>query len=395
MTQNEKINQFIKTHSQSLHNFLGKLIQIKSPSAGEKEAAKITAEQMRSLGYSSVRTDSVGNVLGELGQGEKILLLSAHLDTAGVASAGAWSFEPYGGKIIDGKICGRGAGDNKGALAAMLYAAKIWQELFPKADYKVIVAGTVLEEDADGYGMQALLEELPSKPSLVMIGKPTAGAIHRGHRGRMEVRIVVNGESCHASTPEKGKNALYAAAHTLLSLEKLAGQLPEDAFLGKASLAATMLEVQPGKFNLVPGKVIICVDRRLTAGETKESALEGIKTALNNPQIEVSCLVYNNKAWTGKTIELEKYFPSWVIPENHPAIKAALEAGNLALGKKLKVSKWTVSTDGVGSMGRHSIPTLGYGPGERRAVDDHLTLEELNDALKFYALFCYTAGKGL
>lgn len=390
MNYTESLNKFIAAHEKNLLDFLKELISIKSPSTEEKGAAECTAKEMKKLGYEKIRFDSAGNVIGELGRGEKCLLLSAHLDTAGVANPSVWSVDPYSGEIKDGKIFGRGAGDNKGALSAMVYAGKLWKELHPDADYKVAVAGTVLEEDADGYGMQALIEELGQKPSFVLVGKPSNGAINRGHRGRMEVRISVKGEGCHASTPEKGKNALYIAAKVLNALENSADNLPADPFLGKASLAATLLDVKPGKFNMVPDNVVICVDRRITAGETYESVIEGFKKALPFPEVEVSCFLYKNKTWTNKSIELEKYFPSWVLPEDHPLVKAALDAGREALNKDLPVGKWTVSTDGVGSMGRHKIPTIGYGPGERRAVDDHIKTTELLDALRFYAEFCHS-----
>ncbi|MDQ7823998.1 MAG: YgeY family selenium metabolism-linked hydrolase [Candidatus Eremiobacteraeota bacterium] len=393
MTMAETVEHFLRNNETSMLDFLRRMIAIKSPSAQEKEMAECVFAEMKKLGYQHVRIDGTGNVIGELGQGEGSMLLSAHMDTAGVADPSQWSHPPYEGKIDGGRIYGRGAGDNKGALAAMVYGAKLWSEIHGMPGHRVLVGATVLEEDADGYGMQALLDELPRKPALVMVGKPTNGSLFRGHRGRMEVRIDIRGKGCHASTPEKGDNALYTAARVLAALEDLAGKLPDDPFLGKASLAATVLEVSPGKFNMVPDEVMICVDRRLTAGETIDSALEGIRGAMPFPGVKVSCHLYQNKAWTGKSIELEKYFPSWVLPEEHPAVKAAIEAGSSSLGRPLSVGKWTVSTDGVGSMGRHGIPTVGYGPGERRVIDDHQEIGALLDAVKYYGAFCSAAGK--
>lgn len=393
MMKTESVEKYLEKNEAPMLHFLKRMIALRSPSAGEKEVAECVAAEMKRLGYLNVRFDGVGNVTGDLGAGERSVLMSAHMDTAGVADESVWKHPPYEGKADGGKIYGRGAGDNKGALAAMIYGAKLWNEIHGDAKHRVIVGATVLEEDADGYGMQALLDELPAKPGAVMVGKPTGGKIFRGHRGRMEIRIDVKGHGCHASTPEKGENALYRAARVLMALEELSGKLPDDSFLGHASLAATVLQVSPGKFNMVPDEVTICVDRRLTAGETMDSALGGIRHAMPYPDVRVSCFTYQNHAWTGRTIELEKYFPSWVLDEGHPLVGAALEAGREALGKNLEVGKWTVSTDGVGSMGRHGIPTIGYGPGERRVVDDHQVVAELVDAVKFYASFCSSAGR--
>lgn len=393
MFDRDYAEKFINQNKDDMLKFLKDMIGLKSPSLAEKEVAGRVFEEMERLGAKNVHYDKAGNVLGEFGQGARCILLSSHMDAAGVADADKWTHEPYSGDIADGKIWGRGAGDNKGALAAMLYGAKLWSLMEPDAGYRVIVGGTVLEEDADGCGMKILLDELAVKPEFVMVGKPTGGAIHRGHRGRMEVRIDIKGESCHASTPEKGENALYIAADVLLALKELAGRLKSDPFLGKASLAATMLDVSPNKFNTVPGEVVICVDRRLTAGENYESALQEIREALPFPGVTVGCFLYKNKAWTGFDVEVEKYFPSWVIPEDHPAVKAAVRAGKLAFDKELPVDKWTVSTDGVGSMGYHSIPTVGYGPGERRVTDDYQKIDDLLDAVKYYAAFSASAGK--
>ncbi len=389
--EQEKVEQFIREHEKPMLTFLKAMISKASPSAQEREVAHTVSDEMKRLGFDKVRIDSVGNVVGELGKGEACLLLSAHMDAAGVADPSAWKHEPYGGEVHDGNIWGRGAGDNKGALATMIYGARLWSMLNPDAGYRVLVGATVLEEDADGYGMEAMLEELSPRPKAVMIGKPTKGGIFRGHRGRMEVKIEVPGKGCHASTPEKGENALYKAARVLTALEGLASKLPTDSFLGPASLAATTVDVSPGKFNMVPDKVIICVDRRLTAGETLDSALDGIRAVMPFNDIEVSCLIYHNKAWTGQAIELSKYFPSWVLPADHPLISAAIEAGKVSLGRDLQVDRWTVSTDGVGSMGRHGIPTVGYGPGERRVLDDHQALSDLQDAVKYYSAFCKSA----
>jgi len=389
--EHEKVDQYIRDNEKPLLDFLKTIISKASPSAQEGDVAHAVSDEMKRLGFGNVHVDSVGNVVGELGKGEACILLSSHMDAAGVADPSAWKHDPYGGGVHGGSVWGRGAGDNKGALAAMIYGAKLWSELNADSGYRVLVGATVLEEDADGYGMEAMIEELSPRPKAVMIGKPTKGGIFRGHRGRMEVKIEVPGKGCHASTPEKGDNALYKAARVLTALEDLAGKLPTDSFLGTASLAATTLEVLPGKFNMVPDKVVICVDRRLTAGETLDSALDGIRAAMPYKDVTVSCFLYHNKAWTGKSIELSKYFPSWVLAADHPLIAAALEAGKMALGRELEVDRWTVSTDGVGSMGRHGIPTVGYGPGERRVVDDHQKLSDLSDAVKYYCAFCSSA----
>lgn len=379
--------QFVNRNQEAMLRFLSELIAIHSPSGQEGLAAQRVCAEMEALGYDSVAVDGVGNVLGTMGNGPGLVILSAHLDTAGVADPAAWSQDPYGGALVEGRIYGRGAGDNKGPLAAMVYAGVLARELGLPPDLRLMVAGTVLEEDCDGYGMQYLVEHLDTPPLVVMVAKPTEGRVHRGHRGRMEIRIDIEGKSCHASTPHLGENALYLAAPILSALEQLNVSLKEDAFLGKATLAATRISVKPDSFNSVPGECTICVDRRLTFGETRQSALAEIQAILPPGKAQAGVFHYQKTVWTGEEVSQEKFFPSWSIPEDHWAVQAALAAVKEVTGQAPPVDKWLVSTDGVGSSGRHGIPTVGYAPGQRRPVDDHQEVADLLTAVRVYAAF--------
>ncbi len=214
-TEKQAQIEFLEKNRDAMLRFLADIIAIKSPSGQEGEVAARVRKEMESLGYDQVKIDGVGNVLGSIGDGNRIVVLSAHMDTAGVADPSAWSQDPYRGAVVDGKIYGRGAGDNKGPLAAMVYAGRLLKETGLPKDLRLVVAATVLEEDCDGYGMQYLVEQMKPAPLVVMVAKPSEGRVHRGHRGRMEIRIDLQGKSCHASTPQLGENALYLAAPVL------------------------------------------------------------------------------------------------------------------------------------------------------------------------------------
>ena len=97
---------------------------------------------------------------------------------------------------------------------------------------------------------------------------------------------------------------------------------------------------------------------------------------------EVELLSYEEISWTGERAAQEKYYPTWVLPEEHPLVQGVAEAAELVLGRRPEISRWHFSTNGVATMGRHGIPSVGFAPGreelahtteERVAVSDLLT----------------------
>lgn len=93
-------------------------------------------------------------------------------------------------------------------MASATYAAKMMKDmgLIPEG-YKIMVVGTVQEEDCDGMCWQYIYNKDGIKPEFVISTEPTDGGIYRGHRGRMEIRVDVHGTSCHGSAPDRGDNA--------------------------------------------------------------------------------------------------------------------------------------------------------------------------------------------
>ena len=87
-------------------------------------------------------------------------------------------------------------------------------DLIPEG-YKIMVVGTVQEEDCDGLCWQYIIREDGIRPEFVVSTEPTDGGIYSGHRGRMEIRVDVRGVSCHGSAPERGDNAIYKMADIL------------------------------------------------------------------------------------------------------------------------------------------------------------------------------------
>ena len=110
-------------------------------------------------------------------------------------------------------------------------------------------------------------------------------------------------------------------------------------------------------------------------------------------------LRYDGTAYTGLTLSIDKYFPTWVVPEDHPAVRAGVEAAERALGRTPNVGRWVFSTNGVSSAGRLGIPTIGFGPANEvyaHTADDQCPLDHLPVAAAWYAAFpaAYLAAAG-
>jgi len=249
-----------------------------------------------------------------------------------------------------------------------------------------------MEEDCDGLCWKYIVEEDKIKPDFVISTEPTNLNIYRGHRGRMEIHVHFYGVSSHGSAPERGKNAIYMASKTALEIEKLNDRLKFDEFLGKGSV--TISEIISGTPSLcaVSDYARIHLDRRLTWGETKESAVAEIQELIKGMNAKVEVLDYSEKAYTGLEYGMEKYYPTWKIEEKHEIVQAGVRSFSNLFGKNPKIDKWTFSTNGIMTCGTYGIPTIGFGPGNEvlaHAPDEKVPISDLVAASAFYAAYAY------
>jgi putative selenium metabolism hydrolase len=389
----ERIKVLSKTYEKDMVNFLRDMIRIPSTSCNERGVIQRIKEEMEKVGFDEVIIDKMGNILGRIGNGRTIIAMDAHIDTVDVGDPSLWEVDPFEGDLKDGIIYGRGASDQEGGMASMVYAGKIIKELGLLEDYTLYVTGTVMEEDCDGLCWQYIIEQDKIKPDYVVITEPTNLNIYRGHRGRMEMIVTTKGLSCHGSAPERGINAIYKMMPIIKGIEKLNDNLKNDPFLGKGSVTVTQIFFKSPSQCAVPDECTIQLDRRLTYGETMESAVEEIKNLEGAEEAIVEVLTYAQPSYTGLVYPTEKYYPTWAIPEEHVLVQAAVEAYEKVFEKAPKVDKWTFSTNGVSTMGRFNIPTIGFGPANEiyaHSPKDQIPVEHLVEACKFYAAFPLT-----
>lgn len=387
-----KIRELSVKYSGYTAENLSAMTRIRSLSAGEKDVATELKKQMEEAGFDEVRIDGLGNVVGRIGNGSKILAFDGHIDTVDTGHLPNWNTDPFSGEIRDGFVHGRGTVDQKGGPAAFVTAGRILKELGFDRDMTLLFTGTVMEEDCDGLCWKYLVEEENVRPDFVVLTEPTNLNIYRGHRGRMEIHVSFRGVSSHGSAPERGKNAIYMASRAALEIEKLNERLKSDPFLGKGSV--TISEIISGSPSLcaVADYARIHLDRRLTWGETKESAVNEIKEIVKDMDAEVSVLNYEETAWTGKKYGMEKYYPTWKIEEDHHLVVRAQEAFAGIFDREPLTDKWTFSTNGVTINGYYGIPCIGFGPGNEtlaHAPNEKVPVSDLVAASAFYAALAY------
>ncbi len=385
--------------------FLRAMISHPSESCEEKEVVACIKAEMEKLGFDKVEVDGLGNVIGWMGAGEKIIAIDSHVDTVGVGNRDNWTADPYEGYETDEIIYGRGASDQEGGLASAVYGAKIMKDLdlIPEG-YRIMIVGSVQEEDCDGMCWQYIVNKDGIRPEFVISTEPTDGGIYRGQRGRMEIRVDVRGVSCHGSAPERGDNAIYKMADILediralnnngctestaiRGLEKMLDPKYnpdhwEDArFLGRGTCTVSQIYFTSPSRCAVADSCAISIDRRMTAGETWESCLDEIRNLpavrKYGEDVQVSMYMYDRPSWTGEVYETEAYFPTWINRESAAHVKALVDAhkalfGDERIGAPSSMStragrpltdKWTFSTNGVAIQGRYGIPCVGFGPG--------------------------------
>lgn len=392
----KKIAELSEKYSSYTAENLSKLVKIKSLSLGEKEVQHELKRQMEEAGFDEVRIDGLGNVIGRIGKGKKILAIDGHMDTVDIGRIENWTFDPLGGEIKDGFVHGRGTVDQKGGPAAFVTTGRILKELGFDKDLTIYFVGSVIEEDCDGLCWKYIIEEEGIKPDFAISTEPTNLNIYRGQRGRMEMHVHFYGVSSHGSAPERGKNAIYMASKVAIEIEKLNERLAYDEFLGKGSV--TISEIVSGSPSLcaVADYARIHLDRRLTWGETKESAVKEVEALLVGLNAKVETLNYSETSFTGLKYGMEKYYPTWKMEENHPFVQTGVKTFEGLFGKKPKIDKWTFSTNGIALNGLHGIPTIGFGPGNEvlaHAPDEKVPISDLVAAAAFYAAFAYEISK--
>lgn len=395
MDQSQVVNRIqtkVEASREAILTFMREICAIPSMESQLKEVGIRIISEMQKLGFDEARFDKMGNVVGRIGNGSKVIVFDSHIDTVGIGDPTVWKWDPFIGKVENGILYARGAVDEKGSTPGMIYGMAIARDLGLLDGWTAYYFGN-MEEWCDGIAPNSFVEVDPKvKPDFVVIGEPTKMKVYRGHKGRVELKVVAKGKSAHAASNQLGDNAIYKLLPVIAAIRDLEPQLGDHPFLGHAKITVSDMLVKTPSLNAVPDEATIFIDRRMTFGETKEKAIEQIRALIpekDKSSISVEELFYDEPSYTGFVFPVDKYFPAWALEEDHPLVKAGQTARQIVGLSGEKPGKWEFSTNGIYWAGKAGIPSIGFGPGDEiyaHSVGECVPLDEVVKATEFYAV---------
>ena len=392
--QNE-IKQKVSENKDQIIKFMRDICAIPSTDSLIGPVGDRIQAEMQKLGFEEARFDLMGNTIGRIGHGPKVLVYDSHIDTVGVGDRDSWQWDPFIGKVENGVLYARGACDEKGSTPGMVYGLAIARDLGLLEGYTAYYFGN-MEEWCDGIGPNAFVEVDPQvKPDFVVIGEPTKMNIYRGHKGRIELKITASGRSAHAAVHYIGDNAVYKMISIINLIRELDRRMRfgqgSHPILGNATIAVTDVEARTNSINAVPNQFSIYLDRRITLNEPHDEVINLIKGLIPDylqSEIIVEELFYDTPSYTGFRFPLNKYFPAWLQEESHPLVQAGLRSIRDLWGEDRPLGTWDFSTNGTYWAGKAGIPSIGFGPGDEvtaHTITENVSLDDVVNATEFYA----------
>ncbi len=383
----------VSAHADTIVRFLREIVAIPSMDSQIGPVGERIQQEMRGLGFDEVWFDTMGNTVGRIGDGPRILVYDSHIDTVGIGDPDEWEWDPFQGKVEDGILYARGACDEKGSTPGMVYGLAIARQLGLLEGWTAYYFGN-MEEWCDGIAPHAFVEHEGIRPDFVVIGEPTRMQVYRGHKGRVEMKVVAKGKSAHAASNHLGDNAIYKVIPVIDAVSRMEPMLGDHPFLGHGKITVTDIHVDTPSINAVPAGCTVYIDRRVTFGETLDAVIEQVRQTI--PQVHrergdvtVEMLHYDEPSYTGFVFPVEKYFPAWLLEEDHPLVQAGQRARRLIGLPDAPTGKWDFSTNGIYWMGKAGIPSIGFGPGDEttaHTVMDSVPLADVVKSTEFYAI---------
>ncbi len=373
-----------------------KLVSVQSYSGKEDGVVATLKVLFAALPCDEIHVDEYGSIVATI-KGDKPgpkVLFDAHIDTVPVEDESAWYFPPFGGVIDSGRIYGRGTSDMKGALAAMIAAARQFtNELGKHFGGEINIAGVVHEECFEGVAARKISERV--KPDYVIIGEASELNLKCGQRGRAEIVAETFGKSAHSANPEKGVNAVYKMAKLIEKIQAL--PCSEHPVLGKGILELTDIKSSPYPgASVVPDYCRATFDRRLLVGETPESVLAPLRNLVgelagedSDFHAEVSFAQGKEACYTGAEIGDRRFFPAWLYNREDPFVQDVFQSLR-GYGLDPVITQYSFCTNGSHYAGEAGIKTVGFGPSPENLahiVDEYVEIDQLRGAaLGYYAI---------
>jgi len=355
-------------------------IPSENPPGNECDLADFLESKMREIGFKVSRYDfkpGRPNIIGELGSGrEGRLIYDGHLDTVPAGNPDLWiERDPFSGRIIDGKLYGRGSADMKASIAAFLSAA---EAVADEIEGKILVF-LVSDEEVSGMGTKDILSR-GYRADMAVVGEPTGLDVMIAHKGGVKWRLLTFGRSAHSSSPERGINAIYQMAEACLEIRRLSERLRmrRNSLLDHPSISLNTIKGGE-KDNVVPSLCEASIDRRLVLGENVEDAESELKNILEGIKRRDKEFRYR--------LERYRYVPPSMTSPDAKIVRVMREAVKEVMGVEPKISGFTATCEMV-HLVNHGIQTVIFGPGrieQAHEINEYADVSEIVRAAEIYA----------
>jgi acetylornithine deacetylase/succinyl-diaminopimelate desuccinylase-like protein len=395
----EQLDAWVDAHFDDEVKFLQALVQVPTdtPPGNNAPHAERTAELLKGFGFDAEKhvvpqwaLDEYGlaaitNLIVRRRYGDgKTVALNAHGDV--VPPGEGWTHGPYSGEVVDGKLYGRASAVSKSDFATYTFATRALESLGAALKGAVELHFTYDEEFGGELGPGWLLKNKLTKPDLLL----AAGFSYQvvtAHNGCLQMEVTVHGKMAHAAIPDTGVDALQGAVAILNALyaqntlyKKVSSKVP-----GITHPYLNVGRIEGGtNTNVVPGKVVLKLDRRMIPEEKPVEVEATIRQVIADAA--ATC--------PGVTVEIKRLLLANALqplPGNKPLVDALQKHGEAVFGETIPTSGTPLYTD-VRLYGEAGVPAAIYGAGPRtvfesnaKRADEHLVLEDLRKATKVVA----------
>ena len=322
------------------------------------------------------------NLIAKYGpEGAKRLLVNAHVDVVPTGERSAWKHDPFGAEIEDGKVYGRGAGDDKASVTAQAIASLMLKESGIPLKGQLLYT-VVSDEESGGVHGAAIVSEKYPDPDWAIVGEQTLNRVAIGEKGGAGCEIVVHGKTAHGALPWEGANAIEGAAEVIAALRReLWPKLTERTHWAFKPSSASVNMIEGGvKANVVPDYAKLLIDRRIIPGEDPDECRAEILAIAEQAIQNVP----------GCTVEMlaPKYGKSASAAELDDPLVVAMIGANEAIGGNTEPTGFSMGTDGR-FWNAKGVPTIIYGPGDPSLAhipDEWVGIDEMVEATRAYAV---------
>ncbi len=405
-TAHQQLDAWIDAHFDEEVRFLQELIRVPTdtPPGNNAPHAERTAELLGAMGLAAekhavpdaevkaIGLETITNLIvrRRFGDGGQTIALNAHGDV--VPPGEGWTHDPYGGEIADGKIYGRAAAVSKCDIASFSFAIRALESLGLPLDGGVELHVTYDEEYGGEVGPEWLLKKGLTKPDL-MIAAGFSYQVVVAHNGCLQLEVTVHGDMAHAAIPDSGTDALQGAVHILNALYRLNAEYLKikSSVEGISHPYLNVGQISGGtNTNVIPGKVVIKVDRRMIPEEDPTVVEAGLRRII----AEAAASYNPPRGGRAISVDVKRILLARALKPlqgNQPLVQAIQKHGEALFGEAIPAVGTPLYTD-VRIYGEHGIPGVIYGAGPRtvresnaKRADENLALEDLRRATKVVA----------